>query len=85
MNQVLCCFCRVLNVMRHWVDHHFLDFESDPYLLDKMRRFLQEHVAVENQRRSIKRWINSILKMIERKVHIPPTIWSRTNLRFPIF
>lgn len=54
--------------MRHWVDHHFLDFESDPFLLDKMRAFLDQHANIENQRRSIKRWISSILKMIDRKV-----------------
>lgn len=53
---------RVLNVIRHWVDQHYYDFEANPPLLDKLIAFLKN-----NQHSKMKKWIDSILKTVSRK------------------
>jgi len=55
-------------VVRHWVDQHWYDFEYNIDLLNKLKTFLS---SVKGK--AMKKWVESINKIIERKVKIMVT------------
>ena len=57
---------RVLNVLKHWVEHHFYDFERDENLRKELFDFLE--ILKESSYNSMKKWVNSIKKIVMRKI-----------------
>ena len=61
---VLCvCVCvrRVLNVLRHWVDSHYYDFERDPDLLENLMDFVSTVKA-----KNMQKWVTSIHRSLTK-------------------
>lgn len=53
---------RVLNVLRHWVEFHYYDFERHPKLLLKLRSFVG---SVKSK--SMQKWVISINRSLQKK------------------
>lgn len=53
---------RVLNVLRHWVEVHYYDFERHPELLEKLRTFVGSIKP-----KSMQKWVLSINRSLQKK------------------
>lgn len=56
---------RVLNVIRHWVDQHWYDFELNRDLLCRLKYFLENVKG-----KTMKKYVESIEKTIQRRVSV---------------
>ena len=54
---------RVVNVLKHWVDQHFYDFQNDTDLLNKLNSFLKQI-----QSRNMRKWVEVIKMNVDRKL-----------------
>jgi hypothetical protein len=68
---------RVLNVIRQWVDQHYYDFARDVDLETKMITFLEESNTVK---RSLKKYVDSIMKTISKKRDFNETKETRAEV-----
>lgn len=53
---------RVLNVIRHWIEFHFYDFDNDPALLSRLKQFV-DSVKVKN----MQKLVASIQRVLQKK------------------
>ena len=67
------CFHRVLNVLRHWVEFHYYDFERDSKLLEKLEQFVG---TVKS--RNMQKWVTSIHRAL-KKVTVVMSGWCRQD------
>ena len=54
-------FLRILNVLRHWVEFHYYDFERDPQLLEKLKLFVS---TVKSK--NMQKWLASIHRTLQK-------------------
>ena len=52
---------RILNVVRHWVEFHYYDFERDPQLLEKLKSFVS---TVKSK--NMQKWLASIHRTLQK-------------------
>lgn len=55
---------RVLNVLRHWIDKHWYDFERESQLLDMLNEFLNEKLAKSHTK--VAKWCHHIRSVVDR-------------------
>lgn len=53
---------RVFNVLRHWVEFHYYDFQREPELLVKLKQFV-DSVKTKN----MQKWVASIHRALQKK------------------
>ncbi|XP_022105287.1 son of sevenless homolog 1-like isoform X2 [Acanthaster planci] len=69
---------RVLNVLRHWVDRHFYDFERNPDLPKRLMEFIDQVKG-----KAMRKWAESIKKIVQRRQEADQCIREITFERDP--
>lgn len=58
-------YARVLNVLRHWVENHYYDFEQEPSLLEQLKEFVSTVRA-----KNMQKWVASIHRALSKVTFI---------------
>ena len=54
-------YARVLNVLRHWVENHYYDFEQESSLLEQLKDFVSTVRA-----KNMQKWVSSIHRALSK-------------------
>ncbi len=52
-----------MNVLRHWVENHYYDFEQDPGALNHLKEFVSTVKA-----KNVQKWVSSIHRALAKVI-----------------
>eukprot|EP00051_Salpingoeca_urceolata_P014836 m.189296 g.189296 ORF g.189296 m.189296 type:complete len:1239 (+) comp18204_c0_seq4:592-4308(+) len=68
---------RVLNVLKHWIERHYYDFDSSPSLLKALLQFIKDQLAPDPaMKKAVQGLTNSIRKRRELSTKEKEVVWG---------